>query len=70
MGKQNSIFQPIIDALNAGYRVGCWSSGGRVPIVSIMNPIKNNKVVASGEGGTISESLSDVKNSWESFKKV
>jgi len=57
----------IYEALKAGYSLGCWSSGARVPIVAIID--KNTTTVASGEGGQIIESFIEAGENWVDFSK-
>lgn len=63
MKKLNGIY----NALKNGYSLGCWSSGGRVPIVAIID--KNTTTIASGEGGQISESFIEANSDWFKYQK-
>lgn len=56
----------ICEALKSGYSLGCWSSGGRVPVVAIMD---KKVTVASGEGGVIEESFLDAEKDWKEYLK-
>lgn len=61
-------YQGIIEALQKGYHLGCWSSGGRVPVASIIN--SKDTTLAGGEGGHISEAITNVNSDWSQYLKT
>lgn len=60
-------FENIIQVLKNGNHLGCWASGGRVPIVAIINP--KGETIVSGEGGIIRESFEMAENNCAKYIK-
>jgi len=58
----------ICDALKNGYSLGCWASGGKVPIVAVIE--KDNTTIASGQGGLIKESFEEANKDWLNYKQT
>ena len=57
----------IYGALKNGYSLGCWSSGARIPIVSIID--KRSTTIASGEGSNIKKSFIEANSDWFEYLK-
>lgn len=64
-----SKFNGLENSLKDGYKLGCWSSGGRVPIAVMMSQKPSGKNYADAEGGTIAESLDILNKSCLAIKK-
>lgn len=58
----------ICDALKNGYSLGCWASGGKVPIVAVIE--KDNTTIASGQRGLIKESFEEANEDWLDYKQT